>query len=77
MRWTVLTSKQSFPINAIAVAWMTFISIVFLFPSTLPTSVGSMNYTVVVFGGTILFSLAWYYFPKVSDWCRLSCVPVS
>jgi hypothetical protein len=56
---------QSFPVSAIAVAWMSFISIVFLFPTTNPTSAKSMNYTVVVLGGTILLSLVWYYFPKV------------
>jgi hypothetical protein len=57
--------RQSLPVNAIAVAWMFFISLVFLFPASLPTGVGSMNYTVVVFGGTIILSLVWYYFPKV------------
>jgi hypothetical protein len=44
---------------------MTFISIVFLFPGTPDVEVGSMNYTAVVLGGTIILSLVWYYFPKV------------
>jgi uncharacterized membrane-anchored protein len=56
---------QSLPVNGIAVAWMLFISLVFLFPTSLPTGVSEMNYTVAVLGGTILLSLAWYYFPKV------------
>lgn len=43
---------------------MFFMSVVFLFPSTPQTDVASMNYTVVVFGGVLLLSLVWYYFPK-------------
>lgn len=38
--------------------------IAFLFPSTPQTDVPDMNYTVVVLGGTMFLSVAWYYFPK-------------
>jgi hypothetical protein len=55
---------QSLPIGVIAIAFMTFMSVVFLFPETPETDVADMNYTVVVFGGVIVLSLIWYYFPK-------------
>ncbi|KDQ54538.1 hypothetical protein JAAARDRAFT_135209 [Jaapia argillacea MUCL 33604] len=51
------------PIGFTAVAWMTFMGVVFLFPSTPQTDSASMNYTVVVLGGVMILSLAWYYFP--------------
>jgi hypothetical protein len=43
---------------------MTFMGIVFLFPSSPQTSVADMNYTAVVFGGVMILSLVYYYFPK-------------
>ncbi|KAK0214394.1 APC amino acid permease, partial [Armillaria fumosa] len=54
----------SFPIALIAVLFMTFTSTVFLFPTTPQTTVQDMNYSVVVLGGVMIFSLIWYYFPK-------------
>ena len=51
------------PCATIAVFWMLFMGVVFLFPSTPDTSVADMNYTVVVLFGTLFLSLAWYYFP--------------
>lgn len=39
-------------------------SIVFMFPTIVDPSVKDMNYTVVVFGGTMILSIMWYYFPK-------------
>jgi len=55
----------SIPVSVIAVLFMVFMGIVFLFPATGPqTSVHEMNYTVVVLGGVMLLSLIWYYFPK-------------
>ncbi|KAK0466082.1 APC amino acid permease [Desarmillaria tabescens] len=53
----------SFPIALIAVLFMIFTSIVFMFPTTPQTTVQDMNYTVVVLGGVAIFSLIWYYFP--------------
>jgi len=47
-----------------AVSFMTFMSIVFLFPTTPHTDTTNMNYTVVVLGGVMILSLVWYYFPK-------------
>ncbi|KAL0952585.1 hypothetical protein HGRIS_006841 [Hohenbuehelia grisea] len=54
----------SLPVAVIAVLFMLFMGIVFLFPTTPQTSVADMNYTVVVFGGVMILSLVWYYFPK-------------
>jgi Amino acid permease len=55
---------QSLPVGVVSVVFMTVLSTVFLFPSTPQTSVASMNYTVVVLGGVMIFSVVWYYFPK-------------
>ena len=54
---------QGIPVAVLAVAFMVFMVIVFLFPTTPQTSVQEMNYTVVVLGGVLLLSLVWYYFP--------------
>ena len=42
---------------------MAFMTIVFFFPTSPGADVTSMNYTVVVLGGILLLSIAWYYFP--------------
>jgi len=47
----------------VSVTWMVFTSVVFFFPTTKQTSAQDMNYTVVVLGGMLGLSLAWYYFP--------------
>jgi amino acid transporter len=52
------------PVAVIAIAWMSLISVVFLFPVTPQTDAQDMNYSVVVTGGTLILSLVWYYFPK-------------
>jgi amino acid transporter len=59
-----LLNPQSMPVGVISVLWMMFMGIVFLFPPLPQTDVASMNYTVVVLGGTMLLSILWYYFPK-------------
>ena len=43
---------------------MGFMSVVFMFPTTVDPEVADMNYTVVVFCGTMVLSIVWYYFPK-------------
>ncbi|TFK47246.1 APC amino acid permease [Heliocybe sulcata] len=53
----------SLPVAIIAVAWMAFMGVVFLFPTSPQTSVADMNYTIVVLGGVLILSLIWYYFP--------------
>ncbi|KAB5594905.1 Amino acid permease [Ceratobasidium theobromae] len=52
------------PVAVIAIAFMTFIDVVFLFPADLAPSVADMNYSVVVMGGVMIGSLIWYWFPK-------------
>lgn len=47
----------------ISVLWMSFMGIVFLFPTTPQTDAPDMNYSVVVLGGVLLLSVVWYYFP--------------
>lgn len=47
----------------IAVLWMTFTGISFLFPITPKSDAAEMNYCIVVFGGVMILSLGWYYFP--------------
>ncbi|KAL0570057.1 hypothetical protein V5O48_011899 [Marasmius crinis-equi] len=54
----------SLPVAVISVLFMLFLGIVFLFPATPQTDVPDMNYSVVVLGGAMFFSLGWYYFPK-------------
>ncbi|KII84137.1 hypothetical protein PLICRDRAFT_179813 [Plicaturopsis crispa FD-325 SS-3] len=54
----------SLPCAVISVLWMTFMSIVFFFPTTPQTDTADMNYTIVVLGGIMILSVAYYYFPK-------------
>ncbi|OCH88957.1 amino acid transporter [Obba rivulosa] len=51
------------PVGFTAVVWMTFMGIVFLFPTSPQTDIADMNYTIVVLGGVLVLSLIWYYFP--------------
>lgn len=53
----------SLPIGITAIAFMAFMIIVFSFPTTPTTDAASMNYAIVVLGGVLLLSLAWYYCP--------------
>ena len=55
---------QSGPVAFIASFYMLFMIVVLLFPSSPGATSQSMNYTVVVAGGVILLSLAYYFFPK-------------
>ena len=56
--------RWSAPIGITAVLWMTFMGVVFLFPTSPQTDTADMNYTVVVQGGIMFLSLVYYYFPK-------------
>ncbi|KAG6872162.1 hypothetical protein C0992_009830, partial [Termitomyces sp. T32_za158] len=56
--------EQSLPNTTAAIIFMTFMSVVFLFPMAPKINAQGMNYVVVVFGGTMLLSIMWYYFPK-------------
>ncbi|KAL4246868.1 Amino Acid-Polyamine-Organocation Transporter [Abortiporus biennis] len=51
-------------IGTLACLWLLFMVIVFLFPYSPNPGVTSMNYTVVVFGGVMVLSLVYFYFPR-------------
>ncbi|KAI0065302.1 APC amino acid permease [Artomyces pyxidatus] len=55
---------MSLPVAVVAVTFMGFMLIVFFFPATPAPTAANMNYTIVVFGGTIFLSLLYFYFPK-------------
>lgn len=55
--------SQSLPVGIVAVLFMFFMVIVFLFPTTPQTDAPDMNYTVVVMGGVLFLSIVWYYLP--------------
>ena len=50
---------------------MTFMSIVFLFPTAPGARGADMNYASVVLVATLLLSVVWYYLP----WYTLVCWP--
>ncbi|KZO96991.1 APC amino acid permease [Calocera viscosa TUFC12733] len=52
------------PVAVIAVAYMTFMNVIFLFPTAPNSDAANMNYCIVVLGGVIILSLAYYFFPK-------------
>ncbi|RDB16736.1 putative amino-acid permease PB24D3.02c [Hypsizygus marmoreus] len=55
--------KFSLPVAVIAVIWMAFIIVVFLFPAAPHPDSSNMNYTVVVLGGTLVLAVAYFYLP--------------
>ena len=59
-----LLSPWAATVALIAVIWMIFVGVVFLFPSVPQPGTPDMNYSVVVLFGTLFLSLVWYYFPK-------------
>ncbi|KAF9507565.1 hypothetical protein BS47DRAFT_1366561 [Hydnum rufescens UP504] len=56
--------RWGLPVAIIAVSFMSFISVAFLFPTTAQTTASNMNYSVVLIGGVLLGSVVWYFFPK-------------
>lgn len=53
--------KWSKPINCIALAWVSLITVVLLFPTTRPVTAVNMNYAVVVGAGVLVFAISWWY----------------
>ncbi|OCH91129.1 APC amino acid permease [Obba rivulosa] len=51
------------PVAVIAVTWMAFAIVIFVFPTTPGPTGASMNYAVVVMGAWIALCLAYYYCP--------------
>ncbi|KAK0228875.1 APC amino acid permease [Armillaria fumosa] len=58
--------RLSLPITVIAVTWMTFMTVVFMFPLTPSPGVDNMNYTAVTdfAGGVLILAIVYFYFPK-------------
>lgn len=46
--------------NILSIIWMIFVMIFSLFPTTLPVTAKNMNYSIVVFGGWMVFGLIYY-----------------
>ncbi|KAF2808074.1 amino acid permease, variant [Mytilinidion resinicola] len=53
--------KWSKPINAIAVSWVIFISIILFLPTIHPVTAANMNYAVCVATFIALFSMSWWF----------------
>ncbi|OCK76599.1 amino acid transporter [Lepidopterella palustris CBS 459.81] len=53
--------KASFWVNAWAVLWTTFVSIIFILPTVRPVTAQNMNYAAVILVGIALFAVAWWY----------------
>ncbi|KAJ3566194.1 hypothetical protein NP233_g7153 [Leucocoprinus birnbaumii] len=61
--------KMSGPVSFVASAYLTFMIIVFLFPSSPGPTSHSMNYGIVVTAGVLLLSLGYYWTPKYGGRC--------
>lgn len=53
--------KWSKPVNAIAVTWVIFISVILFFPPTRPVTAANMNYAICVAAFIALFSMTWWF----------------
>ncbi|KAH8634901.1 amino acid permease 2 [Alternaria alternata] len=53
--------RWSKPVNAIAVTWVIFISVVLFFPTVKPVRADNMNYAICVAAFIGLFSTVWWY----------------
>ncbi|KAI8069870.1 amino acid/polyamine transporter I [Gongronella butleri] len=52
--------RWSLPLNIISVLWISFLSIILCFPAVSPVDAASMNYSSLMIGAVVLFSLAYY-----------------
>ena len=53
--------RWSKPVNAMAIGWVVFISVVLFFPPTKPVTATNMNYAIAVAGLIALISLSWWF----------------
>ncbi|EON67913.1 hypothetical protein W97_07410 [Coniosporium apollinis CBS 100218] len=53
--------KWSKPVNAVAITWVVFISVVLFFPPVRPVTGSNMNYAICVAGLIALFSMSWWW----------------
>lgn len=49
------------PINVAAVAFLSVVWVFILFPVGLPLTAASMNYNEIMFGGTVIFAVVYYF----------------
>jgi amino acid transporter len=49
-------------LNILSIIWMIVVMIFSLFPTSLPVTAKNMNYSIVVFGGWMVFGLVYYVF---------------
>lgn len=55
--------RWGMPVASVAVAWMIFSMVIFVFPTAPDPTGAGMNYTIVVLAAWIAFCLAYYYCP--------------
>ncbi|KZF21759.1 amino acid permease, variant [Xylona heveae TC161] len=53
--------RWGLPINAVAISWVCFISVVLFFPPTKPVTAANMNYAVCVAAFIGVFALSWWW----------------
>ena len=59
-------------VNWIAVLWVAFVSVIFCFPTMVPVTPLTMNYSSVIFVGVLIGSVAWFYLGAVRPlYCNL------
>ncbi|WBW71163.1 amino acid transmembrane transporter [Schizosaccharomyces osmophilus] len=51
----------SIPVNVFAVAWTSFVSVIFVMPNVRPVTAENMNYAIVVLAAVLLFSLVYWW----------------
>ncbi|KAJ7187398.1 amino acid/polyamine transporter I [Mycena filopes] len=54
----------SAPVAIVAVLWMSFMTVVLMFPTAPDPTAPTMNYTVVVMVGVLVLAIGYYYFPR-------------
>ncbi|KAF2173388.1 hypothetical protein M409DRAFT_61824 [Zasmidium cellare ATCC 36951] len=52
---------MSKPLNITAIAWVSFISVILFFPTSVPITATNMNYAIVVAAFVGVFSLGWWW----------------
>lgn len=60
--------RYSVPINFIAVAWIAFFSVILCIPSVHPVTAVTMNWSCLMIGFVMLFSLGFWYIKGRQDY---------
>lgn len=53
--------KWGFPVNIVAIGWLTFAIVFFSFPYSMPIKINNMNYTCVVLGSLPILIISWWF----------------